>query len=294
MMSFNFSGAGVALVTPFKDDLKIDFDALAKIVENQIAGGMDYLVALGTTAETPTLDDDEKKEIVSLITKTTNGRVPVIAGLSGNDTRAVLRKMESFYMAGVSGFLSVTPYYNRPNQEGLYRHFREFALHTPLPVILYNVPVRTGVNLEADTVVRLSELSDKIVAVKEASGNIAQITRIIKNAPSHFKVISGDDIMALPIIAVGGKGVISVIANALPETLSSMIHFALAGDFDKARNLHLELSNLMALQFLDGNPAGIKCMLHCQDILRDILRLPLIPACDRTRELIINELKKFT
>jgi len=292
-MSFNFSGAGVALVTPFRDDLKIDFNALAKIVDNQIAGGIDYIVALGTTAETPTLDDDEKKEIVSFVIKTVNGRVPVIAGLSGNDTRAVLRKMESFCMEGVSGFLSVTPYYNRPNQEGLYRHFKEFALHTPLPVILYNVPVRTGVNLEADTVVRLSELSDKIVAVKEASGNIPQITRIIKNAPTHFSVISGDDVMALPIISVGGKGVISVIANALPKTLCAMIHFALSGDFDKALNLHLELSNLMGLQFLDGNPAGIKCMLHIQGILRNVLRLPLVPACDRTKDLIINELKKF-
>jgi 4-hydroxy-tetrahydrodipicolinate synthase len=292
-MNFDFTGAGVALITPFKENYEIDFDALGIIVENQIAGGMDFLVALGTTAETPALSEEEKKSILSFIRQKTTNRIPLIAGMGGNDTRAMLQRMELFDYEGVNGLLIVTPYYNKPSQEGLFRHFSELARHSPVPVILYNVPSRTGVNLEAETVIRLTEASGKIVAVKEASGMIPQITKIIKDTPSYFRVLSGDDVMALPIISVGGNGVISVIANALPAKLSQLIHFALAGNYEQAGKLHRELNELFRLQFQDGNPAGVKAMLEYQGIIRNVLRLPLVPASSKTKEQIISELHKL-
>ncbi len=293
-MSFDFTGAGVALITPFKKNFDVDFDALGRVVDNQIEGGMDYLVALGTTAETSTLSDEEKVEIVSFIKERSAGKVPLIVGMGGNDTRDMIKKMESFDSTGVAGFLIVTPYYNKPNQEGLFRHYMELAKNSPLPIVLYNVPTRTGINLEAETVIRLVEASDKIVAVKEASGTHSQITRIAKYTPPYFKVISGDDVLAITIMAIGGEGIISVIANALPNKLSSLIHFGLAGNFAEARKLHYELIELFRLQFQDGNPAGVKTMLSHFGVIENVLRLPLVPANQVTQKMIVEELQKLS
>ncbi len=293
-MSFDFTGAGVALVTPFKSNFAIDEKALAAIVENQIAGGMDFLVALGTTAETSTLSDEEKREVVRIVTSQSARRLPVVVGMGGNDTAAMIRKMENFDITGVSSFLVVTPFYNKPNQEGLFRHYRELARHSPLPLILYNVPTRTGVNMEAETVIRLAEACDNIVAIKEASGILSQITRIVKYTPSHFRLISGDDVLALPIIAVGGEGIISVIANALPHKVSALIHHARAGRTEEARKLHFEMIELFRLQFEDGNPAGVKTMLHHAGIIENILRLPLVPANTMVAAKIVAELQKLS
>ncbi|HNQ37718.1 MAG: 4-hydroxy-tetrahydrodipicolinate synthase [Prolixibacteraceae bacterium] len=291
--NFDFTGAGVALVTPFKEDFTIDEKALGAIVERQIAGGMDFLVALGTTAETSTLTEEEKREVVSLVLAQAGGRVPVVVGMGGNDTAAMIRKMEHFDPTGVSAFLVVTPFYNKPNQEGLFRHYRELARHSPLPLILYNVPTRTGVNLEAETVVRLAEASENIVAIKEASGILSQITRIIRYTPPRFKLISGDDVLALPILSIGGEGIISVIANALPHKVSALIHHALAGRYLEARQLHFELIELFRLQFDDGNPAGVKTMLHHFGMSANVLRLPLVPANPVVAAKIVAELQKL-
>jgi 4-hydroxy-tetrahydrodipicolinate synthase len=199
-------------------------------------------------------------------------------GLGGYDTADTVKKIETADLTGIDGILAITPYYNRPNQEGLFRHFKEMATHSHVPLILYNVPSRTGVNMEAETTIRLAESCENIIAVKEASGNLTQVSRIIKYAPPHFKVISGDDVNALPIISIGGKGVISVIANAYPKKLSDLVHFALAGNMAEAAKQHLELTELMKLQFDDGNPAGVKVMLHQMGIIQNILRLPLVAA----------------
>lgn len=293
-MSFDFTGAGVALITPFKSNFEIDFDALGRIVDNQIAGGMDFLVALGTTAETSTLTEDEKMRVVDFIRERAAGKVPVVVGMGGNDTRSMAKKLETFDTTGVDGFLIVTPYYNKPNQEGLYRHYMELAAASPLPIILYNVPTRTGINMEAETVIRLAEASEKFVAVKEASGTHSQITRIAKYTPERFKVISGDDVLAITIMAIGGDGIISVIANALPGKLSSLIHHCQKGDFAEARKLHYEMIELFRLQFQDGNPAGVKTMLNHYGVIENVLRLPLVPANDVTQKMIVEELKKLS
>lgn len=293
-MNCDFSGAGVALVTPFKSDFSVDEKALAAIVENQIAGGMDFLVALGTTAETSTLSEEEKREVVRIVTGQAAGRIPVVVGMGGNDTAAMIRKMENFDTSGVCGFLVVTPFYNKPNQEGLFRHYRELALHSPLPLVLYNVPTRTGVNMEAETVIRLAEACDNIVAVKEASGILSQITRIVKYTPSRFRLVSGDDVLALPIISIGGEGIISVIANALPHKVSALVHHAMAGRYEEARKLHFEMIELFRLQFEDGNPAGVKTMLHHSGIIENVLRLPLVPANALVAAKIVAELQKLS
>lgn len=277
-MSFDFTGAGVALVTPFNEKLEVDYPALGQIVENQIQGGMDYLVVLGTTAETPTLNYLEKIEITDFIRNKNGGRLPLMLGLGGYDTLDTLKKVRTADLNGIDGILTVTPYYNRPNQEGLFRHFKAMSDITPVPMILYNVPSRTGVNLEAETVIRLAESCRNIIAVKEASGNMTQISRIAKYAPPHFRVISGDDVFALPVISAGGKGVISVIANAYPKKLSDLIHFALQGRLADATRQHLELAELFKLQFDDGNPAGVKVMLQQLGIIKNVLRLPLVSA----------------
>jgi 4-hydroxy-tetrahydrodipicolinate synthase len=292
-MSFDFSGAGVALVTPFMEDSTVDFNALGQIVENQINGGMDFLVMLGTTAETPTLNYLEKREITSYIRDKNRGRLPLILGLGGYDTLDTVKKLETADLTGIDGILAITPYYNRPNQEGLFRHFKEMSIHSPVPLILYNVPTRTGVNMETETVIRLAESCGNIRAVKEASGNLTQISRIIKYAPPHFNVISGDDVYALPIISVGGRGVISVIANAYPKKLSDLIHFALKGNLAEATRLHLELTELLKLQFDDGSPAGIKVMLHNIGIIQNILRLPLVSAHSSVAGKIVAEMQKL-
>ncbi len=291
-MSQLFKGAGVALVTPFTEDNSIDFKALEQVIKNQVQGGMDYLVALGTTAETPTLTSGEKNDVVNFIKEKSNG-LPVVVGLGGNDTRKIIKQISKFDFTGISGLLIVTPYYNKPSQEGMFRHYSEIAKASPVPIILYNVPSRTGINLEAETVVRLAEASEKIAAVKEASGVFSQITKIGKYTPDHFAVISGDDILALPIISVGGSGVISVVANALPGKLSSMIHLALEGNFNEAQKLHFELIDLFMLLFKDGNPGGVKSLMHFQGIIKNILRSPLYNISDSTAEEIKNAYQKL-
>ncbi len=286
-MSQLFRGAGVALVTPFTKKNEVDYRSLEKIIDNQVEGGMDYLVALGTTAETPTLTNNEKHNIIQLIKEKAAG-LPIVVGMGGNDTKEIIKQIDKFDFEGVGGILVVTPYYNKPSQEGMFRHYSAIAEASPVPVILYNVPSRTGVNLEAETVVRLAEASENIVAVKEASGILSQITKIGKYTPEHFSVISGDDVLALPIISIGGIGVISVIANALPHKLSSLIHKALDGKFDGALELHYEMIDLFKLLFKEGNPGGVKALMHHMGLLENELRTPLYKISDET----YNEIKE--
>jgi 4-hydroxy-tetrahydrodipicolinate synthase len=286
-MNHPFRGAGVALVTPFTSENKIDFDALGRVIDKQISSGMDYLVALGTTAETPTLAASEKVEVLNFV-KERKGSLPLVAGMGGNDTRKIIKQIGKFDFDGVDGLLIVTPYYNKPSQEGMFRHYSAIAKASPVPIILYNVPSRTGVNMEAETVIRLAKASENIVAVKEASGILSQITRINKYTPEHFSVISGDDVLALPILSVGGIGVISVIANALPGKLSSLIHLALDGRYNEARELHFELIDLFKLLFKEGNPGGVKALLHIQGVIQNELRSPLF----RNSEETYNEIKE--
>lgn len=286
-MSQLFTGAGVALVTPFEENNSIDFKALETIIENQVRGEMDYLVALGTTAETPTLTAAEKLDVVKLVKEKSAG-LPVVVGMGGNDTRKIIKQIDKFDFDGISGLLIVTPYYNKPSQEGMFHHYTAIAKASPVPIILYNVPSRTGVNMEAETVVKLANASDKIVAVKEASGILSQITKIGKYTHDNFSVISGDDVLALPIMSIGGKGVISVIANALPGKLSKLIHLALKGKFNESLELHYEMIDLFKLLFKDGNPGGVKALLHYQGIIQNVLRSPLFKISDGT----YNEIKE--
>jgi 4-hydroxy-tetrahydrodipicolinate synthase len=280
-MGLLFTGAGVALITPFNEDFSVDYNALGRVVENQVAGGMDYLVALGTTGEPATLTDNEKTNVVRFIIDKVAGRVPVVVGIGANCTREVIHSIKKFDLSGVEGLLVVTPYYNRPSQEGLYQHYKAVSEVSPLPIILYNVPSRTGVNMEAETVIRLADECNNIVAVKEASGILSQISTIEKYTPEDFLVISGDDVLALPIISIGSKGLISVIANALPKSLSSMVHSALAGNFDQSKKYHLELIDLMKLIFKESSPSGVKALMHTQGTIKNILRLPLVPVSDK-------------
>ena len=269
------------LITPFTKNNQVDYKALETIIDNQVKGGMDYLVALGTTAETATLTTDEKSNVVELIKEKSAG-LPVVVGMGGNDTRSMIKQIDKFNFNGVDGILVVTPYYNKPSQEGMFRHYTEIAKASPVPIILYNVPSRTGVNLEFDTVVRLAEASDKFVAIKEASGVLSQITKIGKYTPDNFTVISGDDLLAQPIISIGGKGVISVIANALPGKLSRLIKLATEKNYDEALEIHFELIDLLQLIFKEGNPGGIKALMNYQGIIENVLRLPLYKISDAT------------
>ncbi|WP_321372768.1 4-hydroxy-tetrahydrodipicolinate synthase [uncultured Draconibacterium sp.] len=278
-MSRYFKGAGVALITPFTTNDQVDYKALETIIENQVKGDMDYLVALGTTAETATLSNDEKAHVVELVKEKADG-LPVVVGMGGNDTRTMCNQIDKFNFEGIDGILVVTPYYNKPSQEGMYRHYLEIAKASPVPIILYNVPSRTGINLEATTVGRLAEASDKIVAVKEASGEHSQMTKIGKYTSDDFTVISGDDLLAITIAAIGGQGVISVAANAYPEKISKMMHLALANDFDGARKIHFELIEMFQLLFREGNPGGIKALMNIQGTIENLLRLPLYNISD--------------
>ncbi len=282
-MSQIFKGAGVALITPFTNENKVDYNTLETIIENQVKGGMDYLVALGTTAESATLTATEKAKVVEIVKQKAAG-LPVIVGMGGNDTQSIINNIANFNLDGVSGLLIVTPYYNRPSQEGLFRHYLEIAKSSPLPIILYNVPSRTGVNMEHETVVRLAEASDKIVAVKEASGISSQIAMIGKYTPQDFSVISGDDVLALPNISIGAVGVISVIANAMPSKVSQLIHLANEGKFSEALKVHFEMIDLFRLIFKEGNPGGIKALMNIQGTIENVLRLPLYKISDNCYE----------
>jgi 4-hydroxy-tetrahydrodipicolinate synthase len=290
MSGINLRGMGVALITPFKDDESVDYDALLRLVDYQLQNGTDYLVVLGTTAETPTLTEDEKKQIVELVTSRVNGRIPVILGGGGNNTRAVVEKLKKNDYVGIDGILSVVPYYNKPSQEGIYQHYKAIAEASSLPVISYNVPGRTGVNMTADTTLRIANDFPNIVAVKEASGNMTQMDEIIKRKPENFDVISGDDGVTFPLITLGAIGVISVIGNAFPKEFSRMTRLALEGDYNSALTIHHSFNELFNLLFVDGNPAGVKCMLNMMGYIENKLRLPLVPTRITTYEQIRNVL----
>lgn len=277
-MEIDIRGTGVALITPFKEDFEVDYIGLERLVEHVIKGGVDYLVVMGTTGESVTLSDDEKVAVVQHVLEINNGRKPVVLGHGGNDTKAIIEGLTKFELSQFSAILAVSPMYNRPNQRGIYEHFKAFAGHCDAPIILYNVPGRTGSNIEVDTILQLANDIDNIVAVKEASGDILQMQRIISRAPEGFEVIAGDDALALPLISIGGIGVISVIANAFPNTISSAVRYALDNNFPEAQKLHYQLLDLMNLTFTDGNPGGVKCMLSEMELLNNVLRLPLVPV----------------
>lgn len=284
---------GVALITPFKEDESIDFEALARLVEHLIKNGTDYLVVCGTTAETPTLTEDEKDKVARFVIECNKGRLPVILGIGGNNTKEVVEKVKESVKYDIDGILSVTPYYNKPSQEGLYQHYAAIAKASHLPIILYNVPGRTGVNMQASTTLRLANEFSNICAVKEASGNFSQIDDIIKNKPEEFMVISGDDGITFPLITLGAVGVISVIGNAFPREFSKMVRLALQGDYGNARQIHHRFTELIELLFVEGNPAGVKSMLAVMGFIENKLRLPLVPNTINTYEkirLVLNEL----
>ena len=273
-----FKGLGVALVTPFKPTGEVDYTALRRLLDYQLAGGVDFLCVLGTTSEAPCLTDDEKQRIKDVVRERVQGQVPILLGCGGNNTAAIVHSLQHDDFTGIDGILSVCPYYNKPSQEGLYQHFRTIAAATSLPVVLYNVPGRVGVNMTAETTLRLARDCENIVAIKEASGNFTQIDDIIKNKPENFDVISGDDGITFPLITLGAVGVISVIGNALPKEFSRMVRLALQGDYDAARHIHHQFTELFKLLFVDGNPAGVKAMLSSMGLVDNELRLPLVPA----------------
>lgn len=288
MAQNKFRGLGIALVTPFKSDGSIDFDALNRLVDYQLSHGADFLCVLGTTAETPCLTKDEKKQIVNLVVRRVAGKIPLLLGCGGNCTQAVIDELKTADFTGIDGILSVCPMYNKPSQEGLYQHFKAIAQASPVPVVLYNVPGRTGVNMTAETTLRLARECENVVAIKEASGNITQMDDIIKNKPANFDVISGDDGITFPLITLGAVGVISVIGNALPAEFSRMVRLALRGEYDPALKIHHKFTELFKLLFVDGNPAGVKAMLHSMGLIENQLRLPLVPTRLVTEEKISN------
>ena len=277
MAQNKFRGLGIALITPFRADGSIDEEALIRLVEFQIKGGADFLCIMGTTAETPCLTPEEKLWLRQTLVQRVAGRVPLLMGCGGNNTAAVVRELQETDWTGIDGVLSVCPMYNKPSQEGLYQHFKAIAAATSLPVVLYNVPGRTGVNMQAATTVRLARDCKNIVAIKEASGNLEQADEIIKNKPHDFDVISGDDSLTFPMVSCGAVGVISVIGNALPKEFSRMIRLQMRGEYDPARTIHHRFTDLFSLLFVDGNPAGVKAMLSEMGFIQNVLRLPLVP-----------------
>ena len=273
-----FKGLGIALITPFRADGDIDTQALIRLIEYQLQGGVDFLCIMGTTAETPTLSPEERQMLKTLLVERVAGRVPLLMGCGGNNTAAVVHELQTSDWHGIDGVLSVCPMYNKPSQEGLYQHFKAIAEASPVPVVLYNVPGRTGVNMTAETTLRLASDFQNIVAIKEASGNITQMDDIIKNKPAHFDVISGDDGITFPLITLGAVGVISVIGNALPREFSRMVRLALQGEYSTALTIHHKFAELFKLLFVDGNPAGVKAMLSEMGMIENQLRLPLVPT----------------
>lgn len=293
MSEVNLKGLGVALITPFTRDGLVDFEALARLVNFQVENGTSYIVALGTTAETPTLTRKEKAEVVECILKEVKNRIPVVIGIGGNNTASVVEELKSTDFTGVSAVLSVTPYYNKPTAEGLYQHYRALSEASPVPLILYNVPGRTGVNMSAETTLRIAKDFKNVIAIKEASGNIKQIEEIIKGSPEGFNVISGDDAVTSSVIELGGIGVISVFGNAFPKEMSWLVNNALAGNSLSARvKMEEDFNDLFHLIFVEGNPAGVKSILHQKGMIENILRLPLVPVSQKTDLLIRKALIK--
>lgn len=283
-------GMGVALVTPFDAAGMVDHEALGRLVDYQIESRADFLCVLGTTAETPTLSEEEKQAVRKTVVERNAGRLPILLGCGGNCTHNIVSKLSKDKMEDVDAILSVVPYYNKPTQEGMYAHFKAISEATDLPIILYNVPGRTGVNMLPDTTLRLASDCKNVVGIKEASGNIEQIEYILRNRPEGFKVFSGDDGITLPLIKSGADGVISVIGNAYAAEFAQLVHLAQAGDFASAEAIDKRLEELYRLIFVDGNPAGIKCVMELRGMLQNVLRLPLVPATQATKEKIAAQL----
>lgn len=280
----------MALITPFTSSGAVDFDALTLLTERLIENGINYLVVLGTTAETPTLSDGEKEDVVRCVVKTNAGRLPIVVGAGGNDTRSSIDSIRTLNLTGIDAILSVVPYYNKPTQEGIYQHFSAIAVASELPLMLYNVPGRTGSNMSAETTLRLAvEHADKILGVKEASGDLEQVTKLLSERPDDFLVISGDDALTLPLMALGGDGVVSVIGNGYPGMISSLVNAALKGDYETSRQLHYQLSPMIKAIFKEGNPAGIKAAMHIHSYCDNVLRLPLVPGTD----MLCREIKQL-
>lgn len=273
-----FKGLGIALITPFTKDGAVDYDALHRLLDYQLSNGADFLCILATTGETPCLTPEEKATIKQVVVDKVAGRIPILMGCGGFNTAAVVKELKEGDFSGIDGILSVCPYYNKPSQEGIYQHFKSIAQATKLPVVLYNVPGRTGINMKAETTVRLAMDCKNIVAIKEASGNLEQVDEIIKNKPDDFDVISGDDALTYQMVACGAVGVISVIGNALPKEFSRMIRLEFNNEYAAARKIHYKFIELYSLLFVDGNPAGVKALLHEMGFIDNILRLPLVPT----------------
>lgn len=288
-----FRGLGIALVTPFTSDGQVDYKSLKRLVEYQIDNGADFLCILATTGETPCLTQDEKDKITQLVKDVNHGRLPILKGCGGNNTAAIVEELRTADWSGIDGILSVCPYYNKPSQEGLYQHFKAIAEASPLPVVLYNVPGRTGINLKPETTVRLANDCENIVAVKEASGSLEQVDEIIKNKPQRFDVLSGDDALTFSMVASGAAGVISVIGNALPKEFSRMIRLEFQGEYEPARKIHHMFTELYSLLFVDGNPAGVKALLHEMGFIENQLRLPLVPTKVSTLQKMAEILKSL-
>ncbi len=289
-----FTGTGVALITPFRRGQEtVDFTKLEALIEHIITSGVDYIVALGTTSEAATMTESERAAVQEFIVETVAERVPIMLGLGGNNTLAVTDTINRTNFDGIAGILSVTPYYNKPNQRGLIAHYRSVSEASPVPVIMYNVPGRTGVNIAAETTLAIAAECPNIIGIKEASGNISQVMEILRNRPAGFRVISGDDALTYPMLALGADGVISVIANALPKEMSDMVRFALKGDFKHALPLHNRLLPLMHAIFDEGNPTGIKALLEAQGRITNILRLPLVRASKTLTNKLVTLYNEF-
>lgn len=289
-----FTGTGVALITPFRRGQEtVDFTKLESLIENIVTSGVDYIVALGTTSEAATMTESERAAVLEFIVETVGGRLPIMLGLGGNNTRSITDTLATTNFEGISAILSVTPYYNKPNQRGLQTHYRSVAEASPVPVVMYNVPGRTGVNLTAETTLAIAAECPNVIGIKEASGNMQQVMEILRNRPAGFRVISGDDALTLPMLALGADGVISVIANALPKETADMVHFALKGDLKHALPLHYRLLPLMNAIFDEGNPTGIKALLEAQGAISGVLRLPLVKASKTLSNKLITLYNEF-
>jgi 4-hydroxy-tetrahydrodipicolinate synthase len=293
MSHSKFTGTGVAIITPFNEDCSVDFPGLERMVEYCIKGKVNNIVVLGTTGESVTLNKKEKFEIIDTVVKTAAKRVPIIVGIGGNNTMDVIEGVKSVNLSNIDGILSVVPYYNKPNQTGLYEHYKAIAQVSPLPVIMYNVPGRTGINMSAETTIRLAHDFSNLVAVKEASGNMQQIMEILRDKPASFDVISGDDGLTFPMIALGASGVISVVANAFPSDFSTMVEEAMGGNYALARKIHFGLLDIIGGLFTEGSPAGVKSILTEMGLVKNVVRLPLTPVSAKHQAKLSELVKKF-
>ncbi|MDE7347427.1 MAG: 4-hydroxy-tetrahydrodipicolinate synthase [Muribaculaceae bacterium] len=293
MAHLNILGMGVALVTPFTSNKEIDFPALERVIDHVVDNGADFLVVLGTTGETPALSEEEKKKIKDFVKEKASGRLPLVIGVGGNNTAEIIRQLKEEDLSGYSAILSVVPPYNKPSQEGIFQHFKAIAEASPLPVVLYNVPGRTGVNMTADTTLRLAKEVSGIIGIKEASGDIHQIQRLLREKPEGFTVLSGDDGMTYPLMALGAQGVISVLGNAYPKEFAEMVHLCLEGNYIEAVDVHFKFRDMIRLLFADGNPAGVKCVMHDMGLIENELRLPLVPVGNSTAVDILNWVNKL-